>query len=287
MEAVSRVNSGTRIPVALPVSPWWSDHRFNGKAILPAVEAMALLAQKTREAFPHCNIRKMGQCAFRKFLEIPPGHDTIDVVVEVEQDDVQRVTARLLSRMQLNAMARMTLHCQLTFPGETSPASNSSLDITPSAAAACRAIDAEQIYRELVPFGPAYQTLCGQLILETVSAKGMLCPPDLPRNDSLVGSPFVLDGAMHAACVHGQRLVDFIPFPVGFASRTIQHLTQAGGRYLTVASLCSMAADELIYDLCICGQEGQVFETVAGLRMRDVSGGRIRPPAWIRSTEAV
>ena len=181
-------------------------------------------------------------------------------------------------------MTRMTSHCELSF---ITGSSQTSLDVTMGRACSSgssREISADRVYRELVPFGPAYRTLYGQLFLEQTSAWGSLQAPELPHAaPDLIGSPFPLDGAMHAACVHGQQLVDFVPFPVGFATRSIPLPTLSGEQYLTQVHLQSQAADELIYDLLIVDQKEQIRETITGLRMRDVSGGRVRPPAWIQS----
>jgi hypothetical protein len=47
--------------------------------------------------------------------------------------------------------------------------------------------------------------------------------------------------------------------------------------------LLSRSRDELLFDLYIYEDQGLVYERVSGLRMRDVSGGKIRPPEWIKA----
>ena len=42
------------------------------------------------------------------------------------------------------------------------------------------------------------------------------------------------------------------------------------------------AADVLIFDIWIYDSGGRLCELAAGVRMRDVSGGRLQPPGWIR-----
>jgi len=139
-----------------------------------------------------------------------------------------------------------------------------------------------------VPFGPTYRTLRDRLRLTADMAWGRVRAPELPRMDRGSGTaraiPFPLDGAMHAACVHGQRLVDFIPFPVGFAARVIARPTEGGESYAVRVRLRSRADNELVYDLAILDEGGRLRETVTALRMRDVSGGRIRPPAWVKAS---
>lgn len=275
-----------RFTVQVPLPPWLKDHRFNGRVVLPAVAAMELLAARVCAIYPSADICAMTRARFLKFLEIPPETTRIDVQVELEREETGSVLARLVTRNQRATMTRMIQHCELFFAtGSPAPAITAD-PATPSPADGTLNFSAEQIYNELVPFGPAFRTLQDQLVLTENTARGIVLAPDLPTttaSPALLGSPFPLDGAMHAACVHGQFQVDFVPFPVGFAVRTIIHPTQAGERYHVQAHLRALSTDELIYDLKILDEEKRVREQVTGLRMRDVSGGRIRPPAWTRT----
>jgi hypothetical protein len=269
------------IPVRLPIRPWFCDHCFNGRAILPAVEAMRVLAETVRAEHPVLDVRIMHGGRFARFLEIPPDQDVVDILVELAQMEGGAVRTRLCTRKQLKTMTRLTEHCELIFGAI---AAHDAMAAPPPAmtSKSARQVSAERIYRELVPFGPAYRTLQGDLNLTENSAEGILHTPNLPLEDSPLGSPFPFDGAMHAACVHGQRLVDFVPFPVGFTTRIIAAPTLPGEEYVTTVHLRACAADELVYDLWVLDQEKQVRETLSGLRMRDVSSGRIKPPAWIK-----
>lgn len=276
-----------RIAVQIPVLPWYRDHCFGGKTILPAVEAMRLLAVTVQAAHPELEVKVMAAARFVKFLEIPPTAKELDVLVELEKGKQDGICCRLLSKIQLKTMARMTTHCELHFLPGPAPSSQDAAIPPPRSSGTARAVSAEQVYRELIPFGPAYRTLQDRLFLEKKAAWGTLQAPDLPQScPSPIGSPFPLDGAMHAACVHGQQLVDFIPFPVGFRQRVVHTLTQTGEHYRTHVQLQSQTGDELVYDLLIFDQAEQVRETVTGLRMRDVTGGRIKPPAWLRRAPA-
>ena len=273
------------VSVTLPIPPWFRDHCFNGRVILPAVEAMRLLAMTVEDRHPDCNVRIMTEGRFARFLEIAPDQAEIEILVEMQRDESGNVRARLQTRKRLRTMARTISHCELSFIAGAA-AGEEALDLPqPFSAGPFVELPAARIYRELVPFGLAYRTLQGTLRLTEDSAWGHLQAADLPAagNDrELLGNPFVLDGAMHAACVHGQQRVDFVPFPVGFAQRIIHRPTLAGECYLTHVRLISMAADELVYDIGILDRREQIRESITGLRMRDVSGGRLRPPAWIR-----
>jgi len=278
--------STSLLPIALPVRPWFHDHRFNGRTILPAVESMCLLSRAAAERFPALDPKIMTNAGFTRFVEIAADAVVLEVVVKLTAEDPGVVRASLLSRSRLKAMTRVVSHCDLTFTAAPSPPATVARLPDPPSAITALEIPAERIYRELVPFGPAYHTLRGRLRLTADLAWGRVRAPDLPRTDGgqgPLGNPFPLDGAMHAACVHGQRLVDFIPFPVGFAARTIARPTEDGETYDVRVRLRSRADNELVYDLVILDGGGRLRETVTALRMRDVSGGRIRPPAWIKA----
>lgn len=273
--------TSSRQAVHIPIRPWHRDHHFGGRVIFAAVEAMSLLAATVRAVHPTVDVRIMEQGRFAKFLEIPAEATGLDALVELEQVQNNGICARLLTKKQLQTMTRMTTHCEVYFGGATRQRCLETA--SPSPATPLMTVDAQQVYQDLVPFGPAYRTLQDQLFLAADSAWGTVRAPELPQSSSKsIGSPFPLDGAMHAACVHGQRLVDFVPFPVGFAARNIITPTRTGDWYRTRIQLHTQARDELVYDLWIIDQAGQIRETVKALRMRDVSGRRIKPPAWIR-----
>ena len=272
------------IPIDIPVQPWYPDHVFAGRTILPAVESMMLLAAAIQRMHPEVDIRIMEDIRFAGFLEIPEQSTHLPALVEANCDDNGMLRAFLLSRIKLKSMKRLRKHAEILFPS-VSASSNCDIDMTTdSPAGSVTEIAAEDIYRELVPFGPAYRTLQGSLVLSGKKAWGRLKAPLLnERKYRLqdIGSPFPLDGAFHAACVLGQCYADFIPFPVGVARRIIHKPTRPGTDYLTRVELISRNRDELIFNLSIFDAEGKIYEIIKELRMRDVSGGKMKPPAWL------
>lgn len=271
-----------RAAVRIPVPPWFADHHFDGRVILPAVEAMAVLARVAHQHRPDVAVHDMAAARFDRLLAIEAGQEAIEAAVELEEIG-NGLVARLLTRRRLAAMSRMVAHCELRFGGGAADEPDEAM---PPLTGPILSLAAARMYEELVPFGPAYRSVQGELQVGPDGAAGGLLAPLLAGEDSgggLLGSPFPLDGAMHAACVHGQRLADFVPFPVGFARRRIIEPTRPGGRYRTRVQLRAQTTDMLVYDLLIVGEDGRVRERITGLRMRDVSGGRIRPPAWIRA----
>jgi len=268
--------TNSRFPVEIPVHPWFQDHCFGGKSILPAVETMLLLGSEVIKKYPEIDIRVMENACFAKFLEIPPASKSLAALIEITTNNDGRVQAKLLSRIQFKAMSRIKEHGEVF----SSPVYNrqpANIDPVPLTAPVTE-VSAKRLYRELVPFGPAYQTLENTLYFSEHEAWGMLNAPKFLVNpiQEIMGSPFPLDGALHAACVLGQQSVDFVPFPVGFARRVIVRPTQPGGSYVTKIVLKSRTKNELFFDVGIFDTAGQVFETVTGVRMRDV-GQAIKP----------
>ncbi|MDR2548924.1 MAG: polyketide synthase dehydratase domain-containing protein [Desulfobulbus sp.] len=275
---------GERREIVIPVRPWFADHRFAGRIVLAAVEAMQILAAAVRAAHPHLEVGGMRDGRFAKLLEIPPTTTGIDALVESEPLDNGQIRARLMTRTQGKAMARLVTHCELTFTGTANPGGPGAKWAAAPWPETGASVSAAHVYRELVPFGPTYQSLQDRLVLRADAAWGTLLAPEPDHAPAgPLGSPFPLDGAMHAACVHGQCLVDFVPFPVGFTARHVAKPTRAGKRYRTQALLQARDDDQLVYDLCILDEEDRVREKVEGLRMRDVSRGRIKPPAWLKA----
>lgn len=268
--------SSGRLPVTITVQPWFRDHCFAGKTILPAVETMLLLAAKVADVFPAADIRVMEEMRFAKFLELPPESAGVEALLETAPDtEGKRVDAKLLTRISCGRMSRIKEHGQIFFPlGDSKLHPPSQVDPAPPNDF-LKEISAKHIYRELVLFGPQYQTLQETLYLGEDSAWGILKAPLLHVTHAvqeLLGSPFPLDGAMHAASVLGQHLLDIVPFPVAIDRRVILRPTRPGDEYLTKVSAVALSEKEPVFDLLIFDGEGEVYEAVNGLRMRDVSG---------------
>lgn len=270
--------SDGRLPLTIPVQPWFRDHCFGGRVILPAVETMLLLAARAASLYPSVDIKVMEEVRFAKFLEIPQDLASVNCLVECWQPGDGRLGLKLLSRIQGRMMSRIKEHGEVYFSWPN-PAKKQAISLEPGKPqGAVREITADYIYRHLVPFGPSYRTLKDKLFLSKDTAWGILEAPQLQMEPvrQLLGSPFPLDGALHAACVLGRQSVDFVPFPVGFAKRVVIRPTRPGCRYLTKVRRLNGGADELIFDLIIFDRDDRLYESISGLRMRDVSGAIAR-----------
>ncbi len=268
-----------RIPCIIAIKPWFQDHALGDKIVLPAVEAMLQLAAHVAATYPEINIKVMEDACFAKFLEIAPDAASLSTLLECSGHPDGRVQAKLLSKSQFKAMSRIKEHCEIFFSRAATDSTKNSPKIhfasVPPAASKTK-IKVDYLYRELVPFGPNYRTLQEAVYLTEHEAWGRLRAPRFPLFpvdpiQKILGSPFPLDGALHAACVLGQQAVDFVPFPVGFRRRTVLRPTQSGSSYITRVRQTSRSDDELIFDVAIWDDGGQLYEIVDGLRMRDVS----------------
>ncbi len=268
----------SRLSITIPIQPWFRDHHFNGRTIFPAVESMRLLAGIAKVIQPDIHPESMTRARFLKFLELPEGVTEIATLVEHDGDG-ETLCLRLLSKIKFKKMSRIREHAEIHF--RVHPELSPSPVKQRTAKRSEFSIDAERIYRELIPFGPAYRSLTGKLHMSNRAAWATLLAPDLPTQQNAtqeIGSVFPFDGAMHAACIFGQCVTDFVPFPVGFSKRSIHTPTRPGEQYTTTVIPLSRTENEIIFNLSIFDTAGQPCETVTGLRMRDVSGGTLTPP---------
>jgi hypothetical protein len=147
----------------------------------------------------------------------------------------------------------------------------------------CISVPSTTIYRDLVPLGTAYQNITGDLSVSPEGAVAYLSGGGNEADEDLLGSPFPLDAAMHAACVWGQRFSGIVPFPTGFEKRIIYQKTKKGGAYLGRVVPVKVNHESLIFDAWIYDSDGIIYESISGIQMRDVTQGRLRPPQWIKA----
>lgn len=267
------------------IDPHHRDHRFEGRAVLPAVEALQLLAASVQAQWPDRDVRRMTDASFSRFLFIEDGEDCIAAVSEMQTDEKENLVASLLTRSPSPSgrVTRMKEHVRVCFPkihtdveplpfSEALRRDDASLEISP-----------RQLYAELIPFGPAFQNVIGVLHLTAQGAAAHVGAAIHPQPPGPLGSPFPLDAALHCACAWGQRYAGFVAFPVGFDKRFVFRPTIAGEIYFTRIIPVRRDATPLVFNLWIYGLDGTLHEAVLGMAMRDVSGGRLKPPAWIRA----
>jgi len=271
------------------------DHCFAGKVVFPAVEALKVLAGSLKEynlltsgVVP----RHMTDARFNKFIVLEPGQNTIEALCNIRPMDDTRISLSLATRFSTKkgAITRIKEHCTATFNAKTDePPPNLPLKMSSAHMHECSepvfTVAADSIYRELVPFGPAFHAIKGELRLSRSGAcaplKAMPDDPDDPLK-TVLGSGFPLDGAFHAGCVWSQRFFGIVAFPIGFEKRVIYKPTVEHKDYTARVIPQYQTHGTLGFDIWIIDDQGELCEAVSGVMMRDVSGGTITPPAWIR-----
>ncbi len=285
MERLPKITDRVRLPLAIKVPPYLMDHQFQGKAVMPAVEAMEILAASTLAHFPGTAVHYIRDARFDKFLVIENAQYRIDAFNDLEVLDNGSVVSKLITRTRSgNAMITRTKeHAALCF--QDFPRISDRL-LSKNREMPEYHISVETIYKSLVPFGPTYHNLKDGVSLFKKGAEATVYAPSIGGLPIPLGSPFPLDAAFHAACVWGQRYAGLVGFPVGFALRRLFSPTRSGGTYTARVFPKKIYPDRFSVDIWITGVDGALQEAVLDVVMRDVSGGRIKPPTWIVSDAA-
>jgi hypothetical protein len=286
MDIVPQINKKTRCPSEIEVSPYLRDHHVEGKVILPAVEALIALAHVVKLNFPQMSINCLLNASFPRFLFIAPETERLEVFVDTENVGHDNITAVLLTSMESkqSAIRRALEHARVEFArGDSPPCPAAPFRVAEKLEGKCIRVPAAVLYRELVPFGTAYQNITGDLSVSPEGALAYLSGGNYEADEKLLGSPFPLDAAMHAACVWGQRFSGVVPFPIGFEKRFIYQKTKKGGSYLGRVVPVKGDQESLMFDAWIYDSNGVIFEAIRGIKMRDVSRGRLHPPQWIKA----
>jgi hypothetical protein len=260
------------------------DHRFEGNAVFPAVEAMQLLAASALSLFPKIQPRMIHDAVFEKFLYLNKDLKETEIFIEFieEEDGTLKSSLTSRTRSKTYSISRMKEHVSMLFH-ETRETQTPLPDVQKLADLESQPfrVPASRVYSELVPFGPSYHNISGDLFLSEHGALATIRTPEYKAASGPLGSPFPLDAAFHAACAWCQRYLQFIGFPVGFQKRQVIHPTLAGEEYTARIIPVQTKPDALICDGWIWDRNGRFFEAVSNLVMRDVAVGRKRPPQWI------
>lgn len=284
MADLSRQILKKRFSWTIETRPYLYDHCFEGKAIFPAVEALITMAHAVKSHHPLAQLQILAGARFSRTLEILPAHKQQQAQIEIESSP-SGISAALLTVINLkNSTVKRNLeHARVNFVQEDlSPQPPISRELAAKLFGDCLSVPAAVIYRELIPFEFSYQNIIGDLLVAQDGAWANIYGGGGDADESLLGSPFVLDAALHAACVWGQRFADIVSFPVGFDRRIIHQATRIGACYFARIKPVAVGREPLIFDAWIFDQNGVMCESVSGLQMRDISQGRLRPPRWIK-----
>jgi len=245
---------------------------------------MIILARAVKTHCPQRAIHVLQHASFSRFLTIAPATGCLPLLIDMQDSAAGGMTASLLTSIQSKTagIRRDVEHASVEF----SHADFSGCDTPPflnvnKLEGDCISVPAGTIYRDLVPFGKAYQNIMGDLAVSPRGALAYVSGGEGKADDDLLGSPFPLDAVLHAACVWGQRFAGKVCFPVGFEKRIIYQKTKKGVEYLGRIMPVSITRDVLSFDAWIY-KEDVVCENISGIQMKDVTNGKRMPPDWIR-----
>ena len=283
MEKLSKITNQLRLPLKIPDASYLQDHRFEGRIVLPAVEAMQLLALTTQPRFPGTDIRCIRDASFDKFLYLCSEDQLINAFNAIQVCKNGDINAKLITKTgsPKTTISRMKEHVSLTFSIMTTPHKKPLFKKNDNQEPPYM-ISTSRLYKNLVPFGPAFQNI-KKLYLYKNSAEAIIkSAMNSSTGPEPLGSTFTLDAAFHAACAWGQCYADVVAFPVGFAHRRIIKPTHCEKTYQAQIKFVQKEKAVLIFNINIYSSDGDLCEMLTGARMRDVSAGRMRPPPWIK-----
>jgi phosphopantetheinyl transferase len=291
MEDLPEVIESVHVPIDIPIRPYLKDHAFNGRAVLPAVEAMETLAQAARRFRPSTSVSCMSGVTFDKFLYLDPAGEHLSAHGDISLDANGNVRAVLTTKTKSKhaVMARVKTHAVLTLPHPATPMPELPLDVASAPEGVCFSVQKDKIYPDLVAFGPSYRNVAGLHMTYQGAVAEIMTPAvgDVGAvRSNLLGSPFALDAAFHAACAWGQRFAGIVAFPVAVDRRRIYVPTLPAETYFVHVLPVQTDPALLVFDLRIYDREGCLHEACSGVRMRDVSGGKLRPPEWVGPAES-
>jgi hypothetical protein len=277
------------VPLSIPVQPWLFDHRFEGAAILPAVEMLQHLARAVQSHFPNAPVTSMQQASFDRFLRIEPAGTVIkaNCNLVMEEKGSIRATLTTVAKLKSTAATRVMQHATVCFAAPAPPLSEPPAGSLAAFHLPGFEIPARRLYEELVPFGPAFQSVQDRVMLTESAAVARVQACDHPGATGPLGSPFPFDGSLHAACAWAQRYCGIVAFPVGFDERVVVRPVAPGEIIICTAIPVSVHEGVVRFDIWLCDQGGSLREMAKGVAMKDVSGGRMTPPAWVRSGSPV
>ena len=290
------------IPLVIPVSAYLREHRADGRCVLPAAEALQILARTLTPAYDG---RRQEGAQFSHLLIVDEAAARIEAVHEIEPLPGGGCRSRLTTRRtgRRTACSRRIEHACVHFPAVRGVGTDTGEETATARERAVRGVSGEggrdrdeekrhdsapfvvpgaRLYEELVPFGPAWRNVTGEVCLTSAGAAAALSGGRFPEADGPLGSPFPFDAAMHVACAWGQRYRGVVAFPVGFDRRDVLFPTSSNGRYVCRVSPLGDEGATLRFDIRIDDEERRTVEVIRGLRMRDISRGKRIPPAWVR-----
>ncbi len=272
-----------RLPLAFPIHPYLKDHHFEGKIILPAVEILQRMAASLRFFRSDAPVHSMRSLSLDRFLYIEKEQRVIKAIHELEFHEGGRISSRFITEGLIKdaGITRTKVHAAVDFCADEKHIQLPSTEALTALDGVGFIIPAQKLYADLVPFGPSYQSLRGDVFISECGGSAHVRGSECPAPSAPLGSTFPLDGAFHVACAWGQRFHHIVAFPVGFEERVIIHPTAPGETCRCRISPISANQETLIFDIWIHNLAGELREYVKGLVMKDIFRRRVAPVAWV------
>jgi hypothetical protein len=272
-----------RLPLVIPIHPYLKDHHFEGKIIFPAVEILQRLAASLLSYRPDTPVHFMRSLSLDRFLYIEKEQTFIEAIHELEIHEDGRILSRFITEVRIKnaGITRTKIHAAVDFYTDGNRIPPTPTEAFAAIDSANYSIPAQKLYADLVPFGPSFQSLRGDIYISERGGSALVRGGDCPAPSAPLGSTFPLDGAFHVACAWGQRFHHIVAFPVGFEERIVVHPT-APGEICRCRILPVLANQETLkFDIWIHDLAGEVCEYVQGVVMKDVFRGRVRVVEWV------
>ncbi|MCB2187988.1 MAG: polyketide synthase dehydratase domain-containing protein [Deltaproteobacteria bacterium] len=271
------------LPLNLALPAHLADHQVMGRVVLPAVHAVAALAQAAREWDPGLPVHTTHDASFQRFITIPEGTREMAARAALTLLDTGGAEATLMTEVAARggAVSRLLEHVKVTFAPARPPVPPPE-DETWILHGPALIVPRDKFYAELVPFGPSFQNVLSDAFLAPNGALGRVGSQE-PSPPGPLGSPYPLDAVFQLASAWCQRFRGVVTFPAGYRLRYIYRRALATRQYFGRVLPVGQKDEDHLFDVWLHDLKGEVVECVQGLIMSDLSRGRVTPPDWVRA----
>lgn len=261
----------TRAPLELSVDDeaFLADHTIRGRAVLPAVWALELLARlarrRTRSA-AGWSCRELVGCRFARQLPLAtqPAAVWAEVLPAGEEGGFR---ARLWTERVAGTMRRTLVHAEAELRAGAPPAVELPA-VTPTVAGVPELrLEGRQIYG-WIPFGPAFHNAHELAFHGAAGAAAMLRTAAPWPGTAIPGHGLVRDAGFHAACCFHRALYGENAIPEGVERMRILRPTARGQDYRCQVVPLSHGPDVSRVRLVFTAADGGLVELHDGVSMR-------------------
>jgi hypothetical protein len=275
-----------QMEVAYPLDNYLKDHHIDGQPVLPAAEALRFMTTQVRDHYPQIDANRMTDIEFARLLPFKPEKQHINVVIDFKPEPTGALKADLTTLFvsKKAGIKRPITHVKATFGVTHITPNHTPAPVPVHSKAEPFFVSPQQLYRELVPLGPAFQNVAGDIAIRPETARALLkAPPSNAPQENEPAATFVLDAAFHVACAWGQRYREIVAYPVALAERNIYKPVSSGAFYQAIVTPRSHHPTVLNFDIEIRDLQNELCETITGLEMRVLpQTANLRPPKWLR-----